>query len=155
MREGLEVNYPSKLLQNLILQMPFKRRGLKVEYSISMISACDPLFPVVANNNCTQKNNRTIFLFESDTSTQMTEVTWAPIFTTHAVDKPFPKTAARPSCDHHIWSKCYNQRVIYYFESISTGKAGKSKSHKRIPQSGRENKDSNVGYQLFYYHKTI
>lgn len=31
------------------------------------------------------------------TSTQMTDVTWAPIFTTHAVDNPFPKTAARPS----------------------------------------------------------
>lgn len=33
------------------------------------------------------------------TSTQITEVTCAPRFTTHAVDSPFPKTAARPSCN--------------------------------------------------------
>lgn len=38
----------------------------------------------------------------------MTDVTWAPMFTTHAVDNPFPKTAARPSCitqfkiNHHL-----------------------------------------------------
>lgn len=31
------------------------------------------------------------------TSTQIIDVTWAPIVTTHAVDNPFPNTAARPS----------------------------------------------------------
>ena len=41
------------------------------------------------------------------TSMQITDVTWAPILMTHAVDNPFPKAAARPSCgnqhnNHHI-----------------------------------------------------
>lgn len=28
---------------------------------------------------------------------QITDVTWAPMLTTQAVDNPFPKVAARPS----------------------------------------------------------
>lgn len=42
------------------------------------------------------------------TSTQITDVTWAPILTTHAVDNPFPKAAARPS-----WSNQQTKRSSY------------------------------------------
>lgn len=41
------------------------------------------------------------------TSMQIIVVTCAPMLTTHAEDSPFPKTAARPSCDNPNFKKNY------------------------------------------------
>lgn len=72
------------------------------------------------------------------TSMQITDVTWAPILTTQAVDNPFPKAAARPSCGNE-----HNKIIMYKGETmksqwhttICTAKIGNHQSRKKIVNS--------------------
>lgn len=62
------------------------------------------------------------------TSTQITEVTWAPKFTIHAVDRPFPKAAARPSWFNqfnfsHLMIKKDFKNSTWYMRKIQTFRA--------------------------------
>lgn len=61
---------------------------------------------------------------------QMTDVTWAPIFTTQAVDNPFPKTAARPSCDNYFRILSYTRSICH--NSVSVGKQTTNKNNQQM-----------------------
>lgn len=77
---------------------------LNIRININLRQTQHVLFPFVTDSNCHLYDDK-IKNYEIETSVQtrnptsmhITDVTWAPMFTTHAVDNPLPNAAARPS----------------------------------------------------------